>query len=59
VQAATVRDLDIAFASLAGQNIRALMVGNDPYFLGRRDQIVALAAHYSISAIYFAREFMR
>ena len=33
------------------------LVGADPLFVGRRAQIVALAARYSIPAIYFGREF--
>jgi putative tryptophan/tyrosine transport system substrate-binding protein len=32
-------------------------VANDPYFLGQRDQIIALAARNALPAIYFAREF--
>ena len=32
-------------------------VANDPYFLGRRNQIIAIAARHALPAIYFAREF--
>ena len=38
--------------------VSALQVGADPYFNSRRAQIVALAAHYSIPAIYEQREFV-
>jgi putative ABC transport system substrate-binding protein len=57
VQAATAQDLDNAFASLLQQGAGAVMIANDPFFLGRRDQIVALAARYAAPTIYFAREF--
>jgi hypothetical protein len=55
--AATAHDLDDAFSSIVQQGAGALMIANDPFFLGRRDQIVTLAAHYAIPTISFAREF--
>jgi putative ABC transport system substrate-binding protein len=57
VHAATPHDIDTAFASLVQQGAGALIVANDPFFLSLRDQIVALAAHHALPAIYFAREF--
>ena len=58
VLASTAHDLDDAFASLGQRGIHALIMGNDPYFLGQRQQIVALAVRYAIPAIYFVREFV-
>jgi len=55
---ATADELDTALLSPVQQGARALYVANDPYFLNRRDQIIALAARHALPAIYFAREFM-
>jgi putative tryptophan/tyrosine transport system substrate-binding protein len=51
------REFEPTFATLVQQDVGALLVGADPLFVGRRAQIVALAARYSIPAIYFGREF--
>jgi putative tryptophan/tyrosine transport system substrate-binding protein len=57
VRAATAPDIDTAFASLVQKRTDALIVANDPFFVSRRDQIVALAASHRIPAMYFSREF--
>jgi putative tryptophan/tyrosine transport system substrate-binding protein len=57
VQAATAHDIDTAFASFVQQGTGALIVANDPFFVNRRDQIVALAARHTIPTMYFSREF--
>jgi putative ABC transport system substrate-binding protein len=57
VSAGTERDIDATFAGLVQQGVGALVVGNDPFFNSRPDQLVALAAHYKVPAIYAYREF--
>jgi putative tryptophan/tyrosine transport system substrate-binding protein len=49
--------IDSAFASLAGQYVRALIVGADPFFDPRRDRLIALAAQHAMPAIYQFRDF--
>jgi len=58
VRARTEREIDDAFASLVRLKANALIVANDTFFDGRREQIVALASRNAIPAIYMAREFV-
>jgi putative tryptophan/tyrosine transport system substrate-binding protein len=50
-------DLDAAFATLIREQIGGLLLANDAFFVGRREQIVALAARHAIPTMYFLREF--
>jgi putative ABC transport system substrate-binding protein len=50
-------EIDAAFANVAQAGVGALLVGADPLFMSRRQQIVDLAARYGIPAIYEARPF--
>jgi putative tryptophan/tyrosine transport system substrate-binding protein len=51
-------EIDTAFSTFRQRRVDALLVGADPYFSGRRQQIVALAARDAIPAMYFNREFV-
>jgi putative tryptophan/tyrosine transport system substrate-binding protein len=57
-EASNESELETAFADLASFQAGALVVGADPFFNARRNQIVALAARYSLPAIYEWREFV-
>jgi putative tryptophan/tyrosine transport system substrate-binding protein len=57
LRASTEHEIDAAFATMAQQGGSALLVGTDPFFLVRADQIVALAARHATPAIYSVREF--
>src|SRR5262249_17925552 len=54
-KANTESDIESAFASLVQQRAGALFVGAGAYFTARRDQLVRLAAHHAIPAIYQQR----
>jgi len=51
-------DIDVAFASVREKQAAALLVSGDTLFVTRRVQIVTLAAHHAVPAIYFNREFV-
>jgi putative ABC transport system substrate-binding protein len=57
LSAGTPPELDAAFATLARQAARALLVSGDPFFDSQRDKLVALAARHRVPAIYQWREF--
>jgi putative tryptophan/tyrosine transport system substrate-binding protein len=57
LRASTEREIDAAFATMAQQGANALVVGGDPSFVARREQIVALAARHAIPTIYPVRDF--
>jgi len=50
-------EINAAFAAILQERAEAVFVAADPFFVGRRDLIVALAARHAIPAVYEAREF--
>jgi len=57
VKASNEVEIDNAFATITELHADALIVGSDPYFYARNNQIVALAARHAVPAIYEFREF--
>jgi ABC-type uncharacterized transport system substrate-binding protein len=57
LHASSELEIDTVFASLSRLRPAALLVGADPFFLTRRDHIVALAARHAIPTIYNQRDF--
>jgi putative ABC transport system substrate-binding protein len=57
LKAAIEGEIDAAFATLVQLHAGALVIGADPFFNSRRDQLVTLAARHRIPAIYTFREF--
>ena len=57
VNASSEQEIDAAFATLSQQGIGGLVSGTDPFFDTRRDQIIALAAHYPVPTIYSQRAY--
>jgi len=57
LKAGSESEIDAAFATLPELNAGALAVMSDPFFNGRREQLVALAARHAVPAIYEFPEF--
>jgi putative ABC transport system substrate-binding protein len=57
VKAGTESEIDAAFASLAQRHASALVVGADPFFYSRREQLVGLASRHAVPVIDQSREF--
>jgi putative tryptophan/tyrosine transport system substrate-binding protein len=51
------REIDAAFAAFSQMKIGGLIVGTDPLFGRRRDQLVTLPARYKIPTIYGLRDY--
>jgi ABC-type uncharacterized transport system substrate-binding protein len=57
LRASAESDFDAAFSTLVQQRAGALLVCASPFFNGRRDQLVVLAARHAVPAIYEWRDF--
>jgi putative tryptophan/tyrosine transport system substrate-binding protein len=58
LKASTESEIEAAFASLAQLHAGALVIGGEPFFASRREQLVALASRHAVPAIYDWREFV-
>ena len=58
LNASTPDEIDTAFAALVHAKTAALVIGSDPLFFSRRDQIVALVRRASVPAVYDRREYV-
>jgi putative ABC transport system substrate-binding protein len=58
LEASTEGDLETVFATAARAGAGALSVNGEPFFTGRRAQIIALAARYRLPTIYPWREYV-
>jgi putative ABC transport system substrate-binding protein len=58
LKAGNESEIDAACASLVELHVGALVVGSNPFFTERRDQLVALVARYAVPAIYHLRVFV-
>jgi putative ABC transport system substrate-binding protein len=58
VQARTDQEIVTAFSNVNESQVKALLVGADPFFNSRRKQIVDLARQQRIPAMYEWREFV-
>ena len=58
LNASTSREVDAAFAVLAREGPDALFVAPDSFFVSRRVQIVTMAVHHRIPAVYSLRDYV-
>jgi putative ABC transport system substrate-binding protein len=58
LDARTEVDIDATFASLQSKGVDALLVTTNPFYEGRRDDIVALAKRHSVPVMYPWREYL-
>jgi putative ABC transport system substrate-binding protein len=57
LKAGSESEIDAAFASLVQLQAGGLVVGTDPFFVSRREQLTALAARHAVPTTYELREF--
>jgi putative ABC transport system substrate-binding protein len=57
LNASSESEIEAAFATVMNERDAALLVTNDPLFISRLDQLVALAARHSVPTIYDRRAY--
>jgi putative ABC transport system substrate-binding protein len=57
LNASSERDFDGVFAKLIELRAGGLVIGGDPFFTGRIEQLAAMAVHHAVPVIYQWREF--
>jgi putative ABC transport system substrate-binding protein len=57
LQASTEHEIEAAFASLLEARAGGLMVGTDPFFNSRSEQLARLALRHAVPTVYQFREF--
>jgi ABC-type uncharacterized transport system substrate-binding protein len=57
VKAGTESEIDSAFVTFVQLHVGALLVGADLFFFSRREQLLGLAEHHALPAMYEWREF--
>jgi putative ABC transport system substrate-binding protein len=57
VRANAVDEFEAAFTIISKERAGALLVGSSPFFNGRREQLVVLAARHAVPAIFEWREY--
>ena len=57
LHASTERDFDKAFATMVQLRAGALVIGNDPFFNSRSEQLAALSVRHAMPTIFQNREF--
>jgi len=58
ISAHSESEINAAFATAVQRHAGAAIVGTDPFFFSRRDQIVAQAAQHGLPTIYFSGAFV-
>src|SRR5262249_34882664 len=57
LNASAERDFDGVFAKLIQLRAGGLVIGADPFFTGRQEQLAKLTVHHAVPAVYENREF--
>jgi putative ABC transport system substrate-binding protein len=58
LKASTEPDFESVFANLVQLRAGGLVIGGDPFFTGRQEELAALAARYAVPTVYENREFV-